>query len=81
MVLCGAYLMKVDVIIERCNVRQLGGPKPRYGISADGKEYKCHVELECFSSTFGREETVTHDMISIFSLVLDELPRKQPNHH
>lgn len=72
--------MKVDVIIERCNVSQLGGPEPSYGISADGQEYKCHVELQSLSSTFGREKTVTHDMISIFPLVLDELPRKQPNH-
>jgi len=72
--------MKVDVIIERGNRRQVGGPEPRDGISADGKEYKCHVELECLSSTFGHQETVTHHMISIFALVLYELPHKQPNH-
>lgn len=73
--------MKVDVIIERCNVSQLGGPEPSYGISADGQEYKCHVELQSLSRTFSREKTVTHDLKCIFVLVLNKLPREQPNHY
>lgn len=76
-----AYLMEVDVVIERYNIRQLGRPEPSYSVSANGQEYESHVELQSLSRTFGRGKTVTHNVKSIFLLVLNKLPCKQPNHY
>lgn len=44
-------LVEVDVIVKRYNIGQLGRPEPSYGVSADGQEYKCHVELQGLSPT------------------------------
>jgi hypothetical protein len=75
-----AYLMEVDVIVKRYNIGQLGRPEPSYGVSANGQEYKCHVELQGLSPAFGCGKTVTHYMESILSLILNKLPREEPNH-
>lgn len=75
------YLMEVDVVIKRYNIRKLGRPEPSYGVSTDGQENKCHVELQGLGRTFGCEKTVTHDMKNILFLVLNKLPREEPNHY
>lgn len=45
----GTYLVKIDVVVKRNNTSELGGPEASNGVSTDGKEYKCHVELKSLS--------------------------------
>jgi hypothetical protein len=74
------YLVKIDIVVKRYKVSQLGGSEPSDCVSTDGKENESHVEFKGLSRALGCRETITHDFEGILLRVLIELPCEQPNH-
>ena len=74
------YLMKIDIVVKRYEVGQLGGPEPSDCISTHGEENESHVELKGLTRTLSRRETIMQGLEGTFIFVLKEFPCKQPNH-
>lgn len=75
------YLVKIDIVVKRYKVSQLGGSEPSDCVSTHGQENESHVELKGLSRTLGCRETITHRFERILLRVLIELPCEQPNHY